>query len=92
MKSARTTDKAQCLTTATNPPKKETVIKHETSSKQSISTISGEKNFSRTSVNITSTQLYRFLMNHKVEKGQPFTHTSIGKPAGSYYISLEKEQ
>lgn len=92
MKSTRTTDKAQCLITAPIPPKKETVIKHETSSQHSISTISGEKKFSKISASINSTQLYQFLINHKVEKGQPFTHTSIGAPCGSYYIPIEEKE
>lgn len=40
---------------------------------------------------IMSTELYQFLLEHKVDKGDPFTHTSIGKPAGSYNIPIEKK-
>lgn len=40
---------------------------------------------------IESTELYQFLWQHKVEKGQNYTHTSIGKPAGSYFIPSEKK-
>lgn len=36
-----------------------------------------------------SSRLQRLLMKHQVGKGQPFTHTSIGKPAGSFYIPVE---
>lgn len=31
----------------------------------------------------------RYIAGHRVEKGQLFTHTSIGKPRASYYISDE---
>ena len=33
----------------------------------------------------------RFLLKYKVDKGHPFTHTSIGKPKGSYYVPVDDE-
>jgi hypothetical protein len=30
--------------------------------------------------------LAKFLAQHKVQKGQPFTHTSMGEPFGAFYI------
>ena len=43
-------------------------------------------------VSISSTELYQFLMECKAEKGTPFTHTSLGKPLGSFNIPLEKKE
>jgi P4 family phage/plasmid primase-like protien len=34
--------------------------------------------------------LDRFLLQRRVEKGSEFTHTSIGRPAASYYIPAEE--
>lgn len=35
--------------------------------------------------------LTAFLHSKKVEKGQPFTHTSLGDPKGSFYVSSEDQ-
>lgn len=40
---------------------------------------------------LATTELYQFLAAHSVEKGAEYTHTSIGKPAGSYYIPIEEK-
>lgn len=40
---------------------------------------------------LQSIPLYRFLLQYKVEKGEPFTHTSLGKPSGSYNIPNEQK-
>jgi len=37
------------------------------------------------------TAMYRFLMRHTVPKGNAFTHTSLGKPAGTFYIPAEAQ-
>ena len=37
----------------------------------------------------TGTPFKTFLGKFKVDKGHPFTHTSIGNPKGSYYIPVE---
>jgi hypothetical protein len=89
-------EEVQGVITATASPKKETVVTSRKSSsyglfQQQISTISIEKNFSKTHKNLFSTELYQFLVKYKVEKGQPMTHTSIGKPAGSYCIPFEEK-
>jgi len=36
------------------------------------------------------TEYARYIAGHRVEKGAPFTHTSIGKPRSSYHISDEE--
>lgn len=35
------------------------------------------------------TRMQRFLIKHLVPKGNAFTHTSLGKPLGSFYIPIE---
>jgi len=35
------------------------------------------------------TELYAFLQEHKIEKGDTYTHTAIGKPAGSFNIPAD---
>lgn len=37
------------------------------------------------------TDLTRFLQEYRVDKGQEFTHTSLGKPVGSYNIPVTKK-
>lgn len=34
-------------------------------------------------------EFYQFLERHRVEKGADFTHTSLGYPRGSYYVSRD---
>ena len=34
--------------------------------------------------------IYNFLDEHSVEKGKKYTHTSMGKPTGSFYIKEEE--
>lgn len=42
---------------------------------------------------LLATDLYQFLQQYKVEKGEECTHTSIGKPAGAYNIpATEKDR
>jgi len=43
-------------------------------------------------VSLQPNDLYAFLQEHKVEKGNIYTHTSIGTPAGSYNIPPEKKE
>jgi P4 family phage/plasmid primase-like protien len=43
-------------------------------------------------VSLQPNDLYTFLQEHKVEKGNTYTHTSIGKPAGSYNIPPEEKE
>ena len=38
------------------------------------------------------TALQKILKNCKVEKGSEITHTSLGEPKGSYYISGDKQE
>jgi len=40
---------------------------------------------------LSSTDLYQFLQGYKVEKGADCTHTSMGKPAGSYNIPVAEK-
>jgi phage/plasmid-associated DNA primase len=44
-------------------------------------------NIPSTNYNINTNSLSAFLAKFKVNKGQEFTHTSLGPPYGSYYIS-----
>lgn len=44
-------------------------------------------NIPSTNYNINTNSLSAFLAKFKVESGQDFTHTSLGPPYGSYYIS-----
>ena len=44
-------------------------------------------NVPSTNYNIITNSLSAFLAKFKVESGQDFTHTSLGPPYGSYYIS-----
>ena len=34
--------------------------------------------------------IFNFLDEHHVEKGKKYTHTSMGKPTGSFYIKEEE--
>jgi P4 family phage/plasmid primase-like protien len=34
--------------------------------------------------------IYNFLEEHRVEKGKTYTHTSMGKPCGAYFIKIEE--
>lgn len=38
-----------------------------------------------------NTELYQFLQTFKVEKGDGFTHTLMGRPSGSYNIPVEQK-
>lgn len=38
---------------------------------------------------LASARLINFLGNYRVERGCEFTHTSLGRPAGSYYIPVD---
>lgn len=40
--------------------------------------------------NISKYTIYNFLDEHIVEKGKKYTHTSMGKPLGSFYIKDEE--
>ena len=37
----------------------------------------------------SNTELYQFLGQYKVEKGEEYTHTSMGRPVGSFNIPIE---
>ena len=34
--------------------------------------------------------IYNFLEEHRVEKGKTYSHTSMGKPCGAYFIKIEE--
>ena len=40
---------------------------------------------------VDTNTLYHFLLAHKVEKGAEFTHTSLYRPSGSFYISSDHQ-
>jgi P4 family phage/plasmid primase-like protien len=39
-----------------------------------------------------TTTLYHFLLSHKVDKGSEFTHTSLYRPAGSFYVPSDRQE
>lgn len=40
---------------------------------------------------VVAAMFQKYVTKFRVEKGQPFTHTSIGKPRCSYYVPVESE-
>jgi P4 family phage/plasmid primase-like protien len=46
-------------------------------------------NSARTNEQVQTSKLQRFLLKHLVQKGNAYTHTSLGKPFGSFYIPVE---
>ena len=38
-----------------------------------------------------NTDLYQFLLQYKVDKGEEYTHTCMGRPAGSFNIPFKQK-
>ena len=41
---------------------------------------------------LANTELYQFLTQYKAEKGETYTHTCMGRPAGSFNIPVDQKE